>query len=54
MNGYNLDIKNPNKVDEDHGDPVELLGKYKKLMAEVAEVRDNLKQELMAALERQG
>ena len=53
-NGYNLDIKNPNKVDEDHGDPVELLGKYKKLMAEVAEVRDNLKQELMAALERQG
>jgi type I restriction enzyme M protein len=51
-NNYNLDIKNPNKVDEEHGDPVELLAKYKKLMAEVAETRDSLKQELMAALER--
>jgi type I restriction enzyme R subunit len=38
-------------VDEEHGDPLELLAKYKNLMAEVAEVRDNLKQELMAALE---
>jgi type I restriction enzyme M protein len=50
-NNFNLDIKNPNKVDEEHGDPLELLAKYKNLMAEVAEVRDNLKQELMAALE---
>jgi type I restriction enzyme M protein len=51
-NNYNLDIKNPNKVDEDHGDPVELLAKYKKLLEEVAETRDALKNELMAALDR--
>jgi type I restriction enzyme M protein len=53
-NNFNLDIKNPNKVDDEHGDPLELLAKYKNLMAEVAEVRDNLKQELMAALEGRG
>ena len=52
VNNFNLDIKNPNKVDEDHGDPLELLAKYKNLMAEVAEVRDSLKQELMGALEK--
>ena len=51
-NNYNLDIKNPNKADEDHGDPLELLAKYRKLMAEVADTRDALKQELMAALDR--
>jgi len=51
-NKYNLDIKNPNTVDEDHGDPVELLAKYKKLLAEVSETRNTLKQELMAALDR--
>jgi len=51
-NNYNLDTKNPNKADEDHGDPVELLAKYKKLLAEVAETRDTLKLELMAAFER--
>ena len=51
-NNYNLDIKNPNKADKDHGNPVELLVKYKKLLAEVAETRDALKEELMAALDR--
>jgi type I restriction enzyme M protein len=49
---YNLDIKNPNKNDEDLGDPEVLLAKYKKLLAEVAETREALKQELMSALER--
>jgi type I restriction enzyme M protein len=48
---YNLDIKNPNKNDEDHSDPEELLAKYKKLLAEAAETREALKRELMAALE---
>jgi len=48
---YNLDIKNPNKIDENHGDPEELLAKYKKLLAEVADTREALKRELMAALE---
>ncbi len=51
-NNFNLDIKNPNKIDEEHGDPLELLAKYKELLAEVAETRDSLKQELMAAFDR--
>ena len=51
-NNFNLDIKNPNKVDEEHGDPLELLAKYKVLLAEVAETRDSLKLELMAAFDR--
>lgn len=51
-NNFNLDIKNPNKVDEEHGDPLVLLARYKELLAEVAETRDSLKQELMTALER--
>jgi type I restriction enzyme M protein len=50
-NNYNLDIKNPNKVDEDHGDPVELLAKYAKLLAEAAQTREALKLELMSALD---
>jgi len=33
-------------------DPDELLAKYRKLMAEVAETQEALKQELVAALER--
>ena len=49
---YNLDIKNPKKNDEIHGDPVEILVKFKNLLAETAEVRDALKHELMIALER--
>ena len=51
-NNFNLDIKNPNKVDEGHGDPLVLLAKYKEILAEVAETRDSLKQELMAAFDR--
>lgn len=48
--GYNLDIKNPHTEDDDHGDPEELLTKYRKLMAEVEETRAALKQELSEAL----
>ena len=51
-NGYNLDIKNPNTVEDDLGDPEELLAEYKTLLASVAETREMLKQELMDALER--
>ena len=51
-NGYNLDIKNPNSVEDDLGDPEELLAEYKTLLASVAETREMLKQELMDALER--
>ncbi|MBE7438216.1 MAG: SAM-dependent DNA methyltransferase [Spirochaetales bacterium] len=51
-NNYNLDIKNPNAVEESHGDPEELLKSYKALLEEVAKKRGELKTELMQALER--
>ena len=48
--GYNLDIKNPNTVEDELGDPEELLAEYKTLLHEVAETREALKRELMDAL----
>ena len=51
-NGYNLDIKNPNTVVDELGDPDELLDGYKSLLVSVAETRELLKQELVDALER--
>ena len=51
-NGYNLDIKNPNTVEDDLGDPEELLAEYKELLTSVAETREMLKKELMDALSR--
>jgi len=50
--GYNLDIKNPNTPDEDHGDPDELLADYLELLKETAAARDALKAQLANALER--
>ncbi|MEN9933984.1 MAG: hypothetical protein RLZZ387_563 [Chloroflexota bacterium] len=50
--GYNLDIKNPHQVDEEHLDPEHLLASYRSLLAEVAEARDALKRELASSLER--
>ena len=50
-NGYNLDIKNPNTVADELGDPEELLADYKTMLTSVAETREALKRELMAALE---
>lgn len=47
---YNLDIKNPNTVENDHGDPEELLEKYRALLDEIEETRTALKNELMDAL----
>jgi type I restriction enzyme M protein len=49
-NNYNLDIKNPNLVEEDHGDPEEILQKYNTVEKEIAELRDKLRNELKAAL----
>lgn len=49
---YNLDIKNPNTSGPEHGDPKELLVEYKKLLKELDHTRDNLKKELIVALER--
>jgi type I restriction enzyme M protein len=50
-NNYNLDIKNPNVEDIDHGDPVELLAKYKHLLSQIDETRNALKNELKTALD---
>lgn len=49
-NGYNLDIKNPNIVDEGPSDPDELLQEFQHADAEAAQVLEELKQELAAAL----
>ena len=48
--GYNLDIKNPRAVDDGPGDPDALLAEYKLVAAEAATVRDQLRDELAAAL----
>jgi type I restriction enzyme M protein len=47
---YNLDIKNPHVGAQISHNPDELLANYRKLMAEAADVRERLKNELMAAL----
>ncbi|OMO28491.1 restriction endonuclease subunit M [Vibrio sp. 10N.222.47.A9] len=44
---YNLDIKNPNTIEESQ-DPDELLIKYKKLLGEIEEIEEQLKNELAA------
>ena len=50
--GYNLDIKNPHDAGAGHTDPAELLADYQKLLAELQQTRDRLKNELRTALER--
>lgn len=50
-NNYNLDIKNPHRVDAEHADLDEMLEDYQTLMAELGDVRSKLKFELMASLE---
>jgi len=50
--GYNLDIKNPHTVEEDHGDPAELLAKLNESEAATAKLRDKLKVILSEALLR--
>jgi type I restriction enzyme M protein len=49
---YNLDIKNPNSVTEDHGDPETLLADLNAAEAETAKLRDQLKAILAEALAR--
>jgi type I restriction enzyme M protein len=51
-NGYNLDIKNPHDTSVAHTDPDELLADYQRLMTDLQQTRDRLKNELMKALER--
>ena len=50
--GYNLDIKNPHTVAEDHGDPERLAEDLTAAEAEVAAIRDQLKAILSEALAR--
>lgn len=50
--GYNLDIKNPHTVADDHGDPAELLARLNAAEAETASLRDQLKAILAEALGR--
>ena len=50
--GYNLDVKNPHVVADDHGDPEELLAKLNAAEAETARLRDQLKAILAEALAR--
>lgn len=52
-NNYNLDIKNPHKVDVEHANLDEMLTEHQKLMAELGDVRSKLKFELMEALNDQ-
>lgn len=49
---YNLDIKNPHTVAEDHGDPAVLLAELNAAEAKAAAVRDQLKAILTEALTR--
>jgi type I restriction enzyme M protein len=50
--GYNLDVKNPHVVADNHGDPVELLAKLDAAEASAASLRDQLKSVLAEALLR--
>ena len=50
--GYNLEIKNPHAVADDHGDPETLLADLRKAEAETAAYRDQLKAILGEALAR--
>ena len=47
---YNLDIKNPNSPEEETHDPDALLLKYKKLLSEIEQTQNQLRDELAAAL----
>ncbi|HEV8036139.1 class I SAM-dependent DNA methyltransferase [Yoonia sp.] len=50
--GYNLDVKNPHTVAEDHGDPETLLADLIAAEAETAALRDQLKAIMTEALAR--
>ncbi|MBI3464079.1 MAG: N-6 DNA methylase, partial [Planctomycetes bacterium] len=49
--GYNLDMKNPHDAGLGHADPTELLAGYQRLLGDLQQTRDRLKQELRTALE---
>jgi type I restriction enzyme M protein len=50
--GYNLDIKNPHIVEDDHGDPAELLASLEEAETQADSLRNRLKNILTEALLR--
>jgi type I restriction enzyme M protein len=50
--GYNLDIKNPHAIADDHGDPASLLADLIAAEVETTRLRDQLKEILTEALSR--
>lgn len=48
--GYNLDVKNPHIVADDHGDPEELLKRLDEAEVHAASLRQKLKEILAEAL----
>jgi type I restriction enzyme M protein len=50
--GYNLDIKNPHTIADDHGDPETLLADLNAAEGETAGLRDQLKAILAEAFAR--
>lgn len=49
-NGYNLDLKNPHEGESESYDPDALIAQYKKLVKQVEEAQNKLRDELGAAL----
>ena len=50
--GYNLDIKNPHIIEDEHGDPIELLKKLADSDSQITSLRNQLKNILAEALLR--
>lgn len=48
--GYNLDVKNPHTVADDHGDPKQLLASLDEAETETMNLRNRLKAILAEAL----
>jgi len=51
---FNLDCKNPHKVEIDHGDPEELMQEYQEIVRQLEAAQHALKAELIKALEGRG
>lgn len=51
-NGYNLDVKNPHKLDANHENPEELRVSYQELLADITRLRSTLKHAFAAVLKR--
>jgi type I restriction enzyme M protein len=47
---YNLDLKNPNRIDDGPGDVEHLLPEYEQLLEQIAQTRAKLREELHQAL----